>query len=134
MHYCILPQDPSVTAANTMRAMEAVVETVALDSVLVTLLRSRLSPRLDSGRAQSGSASHKRPLLDERERTALVWVDVLAFAESAAALEIEYTRLRRHFDEDEISELTVAIVALNEWRRAALELRPSPLLLVIDAA
>ncbi|MBU8974797.1 hypothetical protein JI752_001450 [Lysobacter sp. MMG2] len=119
---------PSADAVSTMRSMEDVVEAIALDSVLVKLLRSRLSPRPDAGRAQPFPASHVRPLLSERERAALDWADVLTFGEPADVLEAEYTRLRRHFDEDEISELTVAIVALNEWRRAALQLEPHMLL------
>jgi len=54
------------------------------------------------------------PLFDERERTALAYADIVTRTGEEVGDEL-FERLRRHFDEDQIVELTAVIA----WENAS---------------
>jgi alkylhydroperoxidase family enzyme len=65
-------------------------------------------------------------LFSERERAALAWTEaVTRVAESHVPDEV-YEQAREQFDEKELVDLTLAIVAINGWNRLAIAFRTVP--------
>jgi AhpD family alkylhydroperoxidase len=69
------------------------------------------------------SAWRESPLYDERERAVLAWTDALTNIAQTGAPDNDYEALRRHFSEEEITKLTVAIGTINMWNRMAIGFR-----------
>ena len=64
------------------------------------------------------TAWREAPFYTPRERAALAWTE--AVTQIAATQEVPdavYAEARRHFDERELVDLTVAIIAINGWNR-----------------
>jgi AhpD family alkylhydroperoxidase len=71
------------------------------------------------------SAWKETPFYSERERAALLWTEKLTLiAEEQEVSDDVYERVRQHFTEQEIMDLTLAVVAINGWNRIALSFRP----------
>ncbi|MGB6104500.1 MAG: carboxymuconolactone decarboxylase family protein [Pusillimonas sp.] len=65
-------------------------------------------------------------LFAPRERAALAWTEVLTkLPEHGVADEI-YERVRAQFSEQELSDLTFAVMAINGWNRANIAFRTVP--------
>jgi len=63
------------------------------------------------------------PLFDERERAALEWTEaVTRVAENHVPDEV-YERVREHFSEQELIDLTLAITNINAWNRLNIAFR-----------
>ena len=63
-------------------------------------------------------------LYSERERVALHWAEELTRLSSREALpDALYEEARRHFDEAELVDLTVLVVAINGWNRVNIAAR-----------
>ena len=59
----------------------------------------------------------------ERERAALAWTEaVTLIADNHIADEL-YEQARRHFSEEELVNLTMAVVAINGWNRLSISFR-----------
>jgi AhpD family alkylhydroperoxidase len=58
-----------------------------------------------------------------RERAALAWTEALTLVSETHAPDDVYAELRARFDEREIADLTLAIVAINGWNRICIGLR-----------
>jgi AhpD family alkylhydroperoxidase len=72
------------------------------------------------------SAWRETPFFSDRERAALAWTEaVTEIAEGHAPDEL-YEATRRHFEEKELVDLTLAIVAINGWNRLAISFRKVP--------
>ncbi|HEV8574863.1 MAG TPA: carboxymuconolactone decarboxylase family protein [Dehalococcoidia bacterium] len=65
-------------------------------------------------------------LYSERERAALAWTEALTLVAETGAPEDIYEETRAHFDEKEISDLSLAIGAINAWNRMAIGFRLVP--------
>ncbi len=63
---------------------------------------------------------------DERERAALDWCEAVTLISRTHADDEIYERVRRHFTEQELVELTWAIAAINLWNRIAISFRAEP--------
>src|SRR5690606_2742934 len=57
------------------------------------------------------------PFFSDRERAALLWTDTLTLLPERHATDAVYEAVAAQFDEREIAELTLAIVAINAWNR-----------------
>jgi len=58
------------------------------------------------------------PCYSERERAALSWTEALTQLASTADVPDEvYAQARQHFDEKQLVDLTLAIIAINGWNR-----------------
>ncbi len=69
------------------------------------------------------SAWREAPFYSERERAALEWTEaVMLIADDHAPDEI-YESVRRQFSEQELVNLTMAVVAINGWNRLAISFR-----------
>lgn len=77
-------------------------------------------------RLYSLEAWEECPYYTERERAALAWTDsVTRVAESHVPDEV-YERVRPHFSEKELADLTLAVATINAWNRLAIAGRTTP--------
>jgi AhpD family alkylhydroperoxidase len=53
----------------------------------------------------------------DRERAALAWTEAVTKLEHQEVPDSVYEQVRRHFNEDEMVRLTLAVVAINGWNR-----------------
>ena len=66
------------------------------------------------------------PFFGERERAALEWTEALTLLAQQGVPDEVYESVRPHFDEKELVDLTVAIIAINGWNRLAVSFRAVP--------
>jgi len=59
----------------------------------------------------------------DRERAALEWTEAVTLINHGHAPDEVYERVKRQFTEKELSDLTVAIAAINSWNRVAISSR-----------
>ena len=57
------------------------------------------------------------PLFTPKERAALAWTEALTRIDSAGVPDATYEEAREHFSEEDLSQLTFCIVAINGWNR-----------------
>jgi len=69
------------------------------------------------------NAWHESPFYTERERAALAWVEAVTLVSQTHIPDEVYEEAREQFNEKEIVELTMAIVAINGWNRLAIGFR-----------
>lgn len=68
------------------------------------------------------------PFFTERERAALRWAELVTNTPHSDASDEEFARLREHFSDEEIAELSFVIVTINSWNLLNVSLRnPVPL-------
>lgn len=63
------------------------------------------------------------PLFDERERAALSWCEELTLLPERDVPDELYEAVRACFNEEELVQLTLAIVTINSWNRFAIAFR-----------
>lgn len=69
------------------------------------------------------SAWREAPFYSERERAALEWTEALTLiAENEVSDEL-YERVKPHFTDEELVNLSLAIVTINGWNRLAISSR-----------
>jgi AhpD family alkylhydroperoxidase len=66
------------------------------------------------------SAWHESPFYSERERAALAWTEALTLVADGEADDALYEATREHFSEEELVDLTMAIVLINGWNRLSI--------------
>ncbi|HUH92754.1 MAG TPA: carboxymuconolactone decarboxylase family protein [Casimicrobiaceae bacterium] len=71
-------------------------------------------------------AWHETPFYSERERAALGWTEALTLIAETHAPDEAYDEARAQFSEQELTDLTLAIVAINGWNRFAVGFRSEP--------
>jgi AhpD family alkylhydroperoxidase len=71
------------------------------------------------------SAWRDAPFYSERERAALAWTEALTRIADAPIENELYEEVRSQFGEKELTDLTLAIVAINGWNRMAISFRRS---------
>lgn len=72
------------------------------------------------------SAWRESPLFTDHERAALAWTEAITNIRDGRASKEVYEQVRAHFTEEELSDLTVAIVTINGWNRITLGFRLTP--------
>jgi AhpD family alkylhydroperoxidase len=65
-------------------------------------------------------------LFDERERAALEWTEALTKLAPYGVSDEIFNKVREHFNEQEISDLTFAIMAINGWNRVSIGFNAVP--------
>jgi len=63
------------------------------------------------------------PYYTERERAALAWTEAVTRVAETHVPDDVYDRVRSHFSEKEVVDLTWAIAAINAWNRMAVAMR-----------
>jgi len=71
-------------------------------------------------------AWRETPFYSDRERAALAWTEAVTRVASNHVPGTIYQETRSHFSEKEISDLTLAIAAINAWNRIAISSRAVP--------
>jgi AhpD family alkylhydroperoxidase len=71
-------------------------------------------------------AWRESPLYSERERAALAWTEALTLVTQGHVSDDVYEVARRQFDERELADLTLAIVAINGANRLNIAFRTVP--------
>ncbi|MCC9076093.1 carboxymuconolactone decarboxylase family protein [Litorilinea aerophila] len=70
------------------------------------------------------AAWHEAPFYTERERAALAWTDAVTRVSETHVPDTLFAEVRRHFSEQELVDLTLAVVAINGWNRLSISFRP----------
>jgi AhpD family alkylhydroperoxidase len=71
-------------------------------------------------------AWEESPYYSERERAALAWTEAVTNVREGRVADDVYERVRKVFNERELADLTLAIVAINGWNRLNIALRTAP--------
>ncbi len=72
------------------------------------------------------SAWRETPFFTERERAALEWTECLTLIAENHVKDELFERMRQHFSEAEIVNLTFAVGTINIWNRLAISIRAVP--------
>ena len=72
------------------------------------------------------SAWHETPFYTDRERAALAWTEAVTLVSETHVPDDVYEQAREQFSEQELANLTLAIIAINGWNRLAISFRTVP--------
>ena len=68
-------------------------------------------------------AWREAPLYSDRERAALEWTEAVTKVHETHVPDEVYAAVREHFTEEELVNLTFAVIAINSWNRIAISFR-----------
>ncbi len=71
-------------------------------------------------------AWEESPYYTERERAALAWAEAVTNVQQGHVPGEAWDRVRQHFSEKEVADLTIAVVTINSWNRLAIAARTEP--------
>jgi AhpD family alkylhydroperoxidase len=71
-------------------------------------------------------AWRETPFFDERERAALEWTEAVTRVAESHVPDDVYERVKQHFTEQELIDLTLAITNINAWNRLNIAFRSVP--------
>jgi AhpD family alkylhydroperoxidase len=72
------------------------------------------------------AAWRETPFFDQRERAALEWTEAVTLVAETHVPDEVYERVRQHFSEQELMELTLAVAVINTWNRLNVAFRTVP--------
>lgn len=72
------------------------------------------------------SVWREAPFYSERERAALAWAEAVTRLENQHVPDQVYEQARAQFSEEELMQLTLAVVAINGWNRFAISFKTVP--------
>jgi AhpD family alkylhydroperoxidase len=131
-------------ASRAMFALETYVRQSGLEPSLLELVKMRASQingcayclDMHSKDARAHGESEQRlyalsawretPFFSERERAALAWTEAVTLVAESHVPDAIYEAVRQHFTEEELVNLTLAVVAINGWNRLAISFRAVP--------
>lgn len=77
-------------------------------------------------RLYSLDAWRECPYYTDRERAVLAWTEAVTLIADGHAPDVVYEEVRPHLNERELSDLTLAIAAINAWNRLSIAARIVP--------
>jgi AhpD family alkylhydroperoxidase len=128
-------------AYKAMFGLEAYVRRSGLEQSLLELVKTRASQingcaycldmHTKDARAHGESeqrlyglsAWREAPYYSDRERAALAWTEAVTLVAEGHVPDAVYEEARQHFTEEELVNLTLAVVAINGWNRLAISFR-----------
>jgi len=131
-------------AMHAMLGLEGYVRGSGLDPALLDLVRLRASQingcaycvdmHTKDARARGETeqrlyglvAWRETPFYTERERAALEWAEAITMIGEDHAPDEVFERVREEFNEKELVDLTLALVAINGWNRLSIGFRAVP--------
>jgi AhpD family alkylhydroperoxidase len=131
----------SADGVAALSRLEAYVRRSGLEHSLLELVKTRASQinrcgyciDMHTKDARAAGESEQRlyllpawreaPFYSERERAALEWTEALTLVSECEVSDDLYARVKQHFDEKELVDLTLAITAINSWNRLAIAFR-----------
>ena len=66
------------------------------------------------------------PFYSDRERAALAWTEAVTQVSSSHVPDSLYEWVSQHFNQKELVDLTMAVIAINSWNRLAISFRAVP--------
>ncbi len=129
---------------RAMAALQHYVDECGLEPLLLELVKMRASQingcayciDMHSKDARALGESEQRlyelnawretPFYTDRERAALLWTEELTLVSQNHVPDTVYNEVRQYFSEEELVNLTLAIVAINGWNRLAIGFRSMP--------
>ena len=66
------------------------------------------------------------PFYSDREQAALAWAEAVTLVTEGHVPDEVYERARSQFSEEELANLTLAVVAINGWNRLNISFRLTP--------
>ena len=69
-------------------------------------------------------AWRETPFFTDRERAALEWTETVTLVAETRVPDDVYQRVRQQFSEEELVELTFAVIVINSWNRLNVAFRP----------
>ena len=69
-------------------------------------------------------AWRETPLFTDRERAALEWTEAVTLVAETRVPDDVYQKVRQQFSEEELVELTFAVIVINSWNRLNVSFRP----------
>ena len=71
-------------------------------------------------------AWRETPFYTDRERAALAWAEAVTLITEGHVPDEVYEETRKHFNEQELIDLTMAVVTINSWNRISISFRTTP--------
>jgi len=124
----------ALSKAATARGLEkSVVEVVKIRASQINGCAFCLQMHLDDARRMQVDeaklnlvvAWREAPVFTERERAALAWTEALTLVPQGVSDEI-YATARAAYSEQELADLSTAIIAINAWNRLGVAYRFTP--------
>jgi AhpD family alkylhydroperoxidase len=137
-------QKVSPAAYHAMLGMETFVRKSNLEPSLIELVKMRASQingcafciDMHSKDARAHGETEQRlyalnawretPFFTERERAALAWTEAVTLVSQGHVPDALYAETRQRFSEEELVNLTMAVVTINSWNRMAIAFRAVP--------
>ncbi|MFT4114913.1 carboxymuconolactone decarboxylase family protein [Silvibacterium sp.] len=134
----------SPEAVQAMYGLERVIRNSGLDTTLLELVKTRASQlngcafcidmHTKDARAHGEteqrlyglSAWRETPFYTEQERAALAWTETLTNIQQGHAPDAAFEEVKQHFNEKDLTNLTIAITTINAWNRIAIGFRMEP--------
>jgi AhpD family alkylhydroperoxidase len=131
-------------AIKAMAGLEQRIAQSALEKPLIELVRLRASQingcaycmDLHSSDALKAGENPRRlatlpgwretPFFTERERAALAWTEALTLVSENHVPDDVWEAVRPHFSDEELTDLSLLVVAINGWNRIAIGFRKMP--------
>jgi AhpD family alkylhydroperoxidase len=129
---------------KAMRALQETVNSSGLEKKLIDLIYLRVSQingcavciDMHSKDLRAEGESEERlylldawresPFYTDREQAALAWCEALTKVSEDPVPDEDFEEVRKHFTDDELVKLTLAIVAINGWNRFGIAFRTPP--------
>jgi AhpD family alkylhydroperoxidase len=129
---------------KAMAALEGYVRRSHLEQPLLELIRLRASQingcafciDMHTKDARAAGETEQRlycldawreaPFYSDRERAALAWTEAITRIGEGHAPDDVFAEAHRHFSDEELANLTIAIIAINGWNRLAIGFRAVP--------
>ncbi|GAB6846416.1 carboxymuconolactone decarboxylase family protein [Paraburkholderia sp. A1RI_3L] len=134
----------SPNAVKAMLGLEERIARSSLEKPLAELVRLRASQingcafcvDMHTTDARKGGESERRlatvvawretPFFTERERAALEWTEALTLVSHDRVPDAVWEAVKPHFTEEELTDLTLLVTAINGWNRFAIAFRKMP--------
>jgi len=134
----------SPEAIKAMVGLEQRIGKSGLEKSLIELVRLRASQingcaycvDMHSADARKGGENERRlatlsvwretPFFTDRERAALAWTESLTLIADNHVPDSVWQAVQPHFSEQELTDLTLLVVAINGWNRFAIAFRKLP--------
>ena len=134
----------SPAAYTAMLGLETLVRKSSLEHSLLELVKMRASQingcaycldmHSKDARAQGESeqrlyalnAWRETPFFTDRERAALAWTEAVTLVADTHVPDAVYEEARQQFSDEELVNLTMAVVAINGWNRLQIAFRAVP--------
>ena len=134
-------QKASPEVVQAMRALEQQARRTTIEPTILELVRMRASQLngcaycidMHSKDARAAGETEQRlyaldawreaPFFTDRERAALAWTEAVTLVTDGHVPDDVYELARARFDDRELVELTLVVVAINGWNRLAIAFR-----------